>query len=46
MLTYDPAKRKTAKELLKCNYLKTAKLTTPDLIAFPPEDATDEAGPS
>lgn len=45
MLTYDPAKRKTAKELLKGNYLKTAKLTTPDLQAFPP-DETDEAGPS
>ncbi|CAG9764341.1 unnamed protein product [Ceutorhynchus assimilis] len=46
MLTYDPAKRKTAKELLRCNYLKTAKLTTPDLNAFPREDITDEAGPS
>jgi len=46
MLVYDPAKRKTAKELLKCVYLKTAKLTTPDLNAFPPDDAMEEAGPS
>ncbi|XP_050307821.1 cyclin-dependent kinase 2-like [Anthonomus grandis grandis] len=46
MLTYDPAKRKTAKELLKYNYLKTAKLTTPDLTAFPVEETIDEAGPS
>ncbi|XP_060524099.1 cyclin-dependent kinase 2-like isoform X2 [Cylas formicarius] len=34
MLTYDPAKRRTAKELLKLNYVKSAKLTTPDLTVF------------
>ncbi|KAL1488414.1 hypothetical protein ABEB36_014888 [Hypothenemus hampei] len=42
MLTFDPAKRKTAKELLKISYLKTAKLTTPDLKVFPPEESQDE----
>ncbi|XP_066256713.1 cyclin-dependent kinase 2-like isoform X2 [Euwallacea similis] len=46
MLVYDPAKRKTAKELLKLNYIKTAKLTTPDLSAFPVDEVGDEAGPS
>ncbi|KAF7266123.1 hypothetical protein GWI33_020495 [Rhynchophorus ferrugineus] len=47
MLTYDPAKRKTARELLKSNYLKTARLTTPDLTAFPTEEPPEaEAGPS
>ncbi|CAH1173965.1 unnamed protein product [Phaedon cochleariae] len=35
MLTYNPSKRKTAKELLKTNYLKTAKLTAPEMNAFP-----------
>lgn len=37
MLIYDPLLRKTAKELLKSNYLKSAKLTAPDMEAFPPE---------
>nr|CAI5826257.1 unnamed protein product [Callosobruchus analis]CAI5858110.1 unnamed protein product [Callosobruchus analis] len=37
MLVYNPTKRKTAKELLKMNYLKCAKLTAPDMNAFPPE---------
>ncbi|KAJ8968832.1 hypothetical protein NQ317_005300 [Molorchus minor] len=37
MLIYDPSKRKTAKELLKMNYLKCAKLTSPELEAFPSE---------
>ncbi|ENN76345.1 cyclin-dependent kinase 2 [Dendroctonus ponderosae] len=44
LLTYDPARRKTAKELLKSNYVKTAKLTTPDLGAFPPDDILEESG--
>ncbi|KAJ8957464.1 hypothetical protein NQ314_006541 [Rhamnusium bicolor] len=35
MLVYDPSKRKTAKELLKTNYLKCAKLTGPEMEAFP-----------
>lgn len=41
MLIYDPLIRKTAKELLKSNYLKTAKLTAPDMEAFPPEKHND-----
>lgn len=38
MLTYDPSKRKTAKELLKTNYVKSAKLTAPDMDAFPEDE--------
>ncbi|CAG9856462.1 unnamed protein product [Phyllotreta striolata] len=38
MLTYNPAKRKTAKELLKSSYLKGTKLTSPDLDVFPSDD--------
>ncbi|XP_028153092.1 cyclin-dependent kinase 2 [Diabrotica virgifera virgifera] len=38
MLTYNPSKRKTAKELLKLNYLKGTKLTSPEMEAFPSED--------
>ncbi|CAH2017608.1 unnamed protein product [Acanthoscelides obtectus] len=41
MLVYNPSKRKTAKELLKMNYLKGAKLTAPDMNAFPPEQEAD-----
>ncbi|XP_018573634.1 cyclin-dependent kinase 2-like [Anoplophora glabripennis] len=42
MLSYDPCKRRTAKELLKSNYLKTAKLTAPEMEAFP-VDETEES---
>lgn len=43
MLIYDPLLRKTAKELLKTNYLKTAKLTAPDMDAFPPEKKDEDS---
>ncbi|KAJ8919047.1 hypothetical protein NQ315_016953 [Exocentrus adspersus] len=42
MLMYDPSKRKTAKELLKSNYLKTAKLTAPEMEAFPRDETESE----
>lgn len=43
MLVYDPAQRKTAKELLKTNYVKVAKLTAPDLEVFPQDENEDES---
>lgn len=41
MLVYNPSKRKTAKELLKSNYLKSAKLTAPEMDAFPHDETED-----
>lgn len=35
-LIYDPEQRATARELLRHNYLKDAKLTTPNLNCFEP----------
>lgn len=43
MLVYDPEQRKTAKELLKTNYVKAAKLTAPDLDVFPTDENDDES---
>lgn len=43
MLNYDPTKRKTAKELLKTNYIKKAKLTAPEMEAFPIEKNDEES---
>ncbi|CAH0552589.1 unnamed protein product [Brassicogethes aeneus] len=43
MLIYDPSKRKTAKELLKTNYVRTAKLTSPEMEAFPVDKHDEEA---
>lgn len=35
-LIYDPEQRATAREMLRHNYLKDAKLTTPNLSCFEP----------
>nr|XP_023019629.1 cyclin-dependent kinase 2-like [Leptinotarsa decemlineata] len=43
LLTYNPTKRKTAKELLKTSYLKCAKLTAPEMEAFPCDDNEDSS---
>ncbi|XP_044756286.1 cyclin-dependent kinase 2-like [Coccinella septempunctata] len=42
MLVYNPTQRKTAKELTRSPYLRKAKLTAPNMDAFPAEEDTED----